>query len=390
MTIEDSKTSQDVGKAPVNRGRRIGLLPKLTLSRRGRRLLPLVCVIGGGAALGLWQFERLGHVTETDARVMADVVTISSRADGWVVRRAVTDGDRVLAGAELVVIDQREVGLQLAALRAKAASISLERDRTATQLHMTETTAPSAVALARARRDAAAANVRVASSEVERTQRDYRRTDALVTNQFRSRQTWDFQRSQMDQAVDRQAAAKAQLAEAEAAVADATARTADVEMLRQQWEALGHDAEQVEAQIHEKDVALSDRVVRSPIDGIVDRKFVEPGEYVIPGQRLLLVHDPKAVWIEANVKETKLASLKPGQPVVVSVDAYPGVDFAGRVERIGNAATSAFALLPSPNPSGNFTKITQRVPVRIAVNQREETPLRPGMMVEVDIDAGHP
>jgi membrane fusion protein (multidrug efflux system) len=390
MTIEDSKTSQDVGKAPVNRGRRIGLLPKLTLSRRGRRLLPLVCVIGGGAALGLWQFERLGHVTETDARVMADVVTISSRADGWVVRRAVTDGDRVLAGAELVVIDQREVGLQLAALRAKAASISLERDRTATQLHMTETTAPSAVALARARRDAAAANVRVASSEVERTQRDYRRTDALVTNQFSSRQTWDFQRSQMDQAVDRQAAAKAQLAEAEAAVADATARTADVEMLRQQWEALGHDAEQVEAQIHEKDVALSDRVVRSPIDGIVDRKFVEPGEYVIPGQRLLLVHDPKAVWIEANVKETKLASLKPGQPVVVSVDAYPGVDFAGRVERIGNAATSAFALLPSPNPSGNFTKITQRVPVRIAVNQREETPLRPGMMVEVDIDAGHP
>ena len=390
MTIEDPQTSQDAGKPPVRRGRRIGLLPKLALSWQGRRLLPWLCVVGGGAALGLWQFERLGHVTETDARVMADVVTISSRADGWVVRRAVTDGDRVSAGAELVIIDQREVGLQLAALQAKAASISLERDRIATQLHMTETTAPSAVSLARARQDAAAANVRVASSEVERTQRDYRRTDALVTNQFSSRQTWDLQRSQMDQAVDRQAAAKAQLAEADAAVADATARMAEVEMLRQRWEELGHDAEQVEAQIHEKDVALSDRVVRSPIDGIVDRKFVEPGEYVIPGQRLLLVHDPKAVWIEANVKETKLASLKPGQSVVVSVDAYPGVDFAGRVERIGNAATSAFALLPSPNPSGNFTKITQRVPVRIAVNQRAETPLRPGMMVEVDIDAAHP
>ena len=92
------------------------------------------------------------------------------------------------------------------------------------------------------------------------------------------------------------------------------------------------------------------------------------------------------MWIDADIKETKLTSLKPGQPVEISVDAFPYRHFSGRIERIGAAATSEFALLPSPNPSGNFTKITQRVPVRIAVHQPDDDPLRPGMMVEVDID----
>ena len=86
------------------------------------------------------------------------------------------------------------------------------------------------------------------------------------------------------------------------------------------------------------------------------------------------------------LKETKLDGLKPGQSVSVSVDAYPDRPFHGSIERIGTAATSQFALMPSPNPSGNFTKINQRVPVRIKVDQPEDNPLRPGMMVEVDID----
>lgn len=90
--------------------------------------------------------------------------------------------------------------------------------------------------------------------------------------------------------------------------------------------------------------------------------------------------------MEALLKETKLEGLKPGQSVSVSVDAYPDRVFNGRIERIGTAATSQFALMPSPNPSGNFTKINQRVPVRIKVDQPDDNPLRPGMMVEVDID----
>ncbi len=380
------KPANESAESTLSNGSRRGGYAKHPKRFPWRPALLSACAVSLIASLGVWQYDRWGHVTESDARVMADLIMISSRVDGWVVRRAVTDGDRVAAGAELVVIDQREAELKLAELRAKAASIRLDRDRTATQLHMAETTAPSAVSAAEASRSAAEATLRAAMVEVARTQRDYQRTDTLMTNQFSSRQTWDLQRSRMEQAVEQQKAAKAKLAEAEAAVTDATARLGDRDVLHQQLERLAHDAEQVDAQIRQQDIAVSDRVVRSPIDGIVDRKFVEVGEYAIPGQRMLLIHDPKAVWIETNLKETKLAGLKPGQPVVISVDAYPGLTVSGRVERIGNSATSTFALLPSPNPSGNFTKITQRVPVRIAVDQPEGNPLRPGMMVEVDID----
>ena len=141
------------------------------------------------------------------------------------------------------------------------------------------------------------------------------------------------------------------------------------------------------AKIRRQRLDLEDRTIKSPIAGVVDRTFVETGEYVTPGQRLMLVHDPKRIWIEANIKETHVRRLKVGQEVTVEVDAYPDESFTGRVERIGNTATSAFALLPSPNPSGNFTKITQRLPVRIAIEQREGR-LRPGMMVEVNIATG--
>jgi membrane fusion protein (multidrug efflux system) len=133
---------------------------------------------------------------------------------------------------------------------------------------------------------------------------------------------------------------------------------------------------------------LRDRTIAMPFDGSVDRVFVDPGEYVVPGQRILLLHDPSRVRVEANVKETQLRFFRPGTAVRLGVDAWPGRRFEGVVERVGGAATSEFALLPTPNPSGNFTKITQRLTVRIRVEPPPpEGMLRPGMMVVVTGEA---
>ena len=99
---------------------------------------------------------------------------------------------------------------------------------------------------------------------------------------------------------------------------------------------------------------------------------------------MAMFHDPNQIWVEANVKETAIGLLKPGMKAKVRVDAYPGRAVAGEIYRIGQAATSKFALLPDPNPSGNFTKITQRLPVRILLTEKDPM-LRPGMMVEIDI-----
>jgi len=116
----------------------------------------------------------------------------------------------------------------------------------------------------------------------------------------------------------------------------------------------------------------------------VDETFIHAGEYVSRGQRILVTHDPNDIWIKANVKETEIRHLRIGAPVNIIVDAYPQKKFQGTISSIGNAATSQFALLPSPNPSGNFTKITQRVEVHVSIEQVDNL-LKPGMMVELEI-----
>jgi membrane fusion protein (multidrug efflux system) len=129
---------------------------------------------------------------------------------------------------------------------------------------------------------------------------------------------------------------------------------------------------------------LEHRFLRSPVDAVIDRTFANDGEYVLPGQRLVMLHDRRDVRVECNVVETYIRFLEVGMPATVTVDAFPDEIFEGHITRVGDVATSQFALLPNPNPSGNFTKIAQRLPVRIAIEQRGNM-LRPGMMVEVKI-----
>jgi len=354
---------------------------------QSRRTLILAGVGVVALVLVLWAHARWNHITENDAYVMANMVTISSRIDGWIAERPVTDGDAVTKGKILVVIDQREAKLQVAELVAKKASLEKQYEQVQAQLAETKESTENAVAAATARHQEATANVGTLAAQMEQAQIDYKRNKPLVASDVISRESWDQTRTANDAAQAKHKQAKAQVTEASANLADAITKRADVTVLQKQSEDLAHQIKMVEAQIGQKQVELDDRVVLSPIDGVVDQKFVEPGEYVIPGQRLVLLHDPKSVWVEVHLKETKLTDVRVGQPVDIEVDAYPGRTFTGRVERVGNVATNQFALLPNPNPSGNFTKIAQRVPVRIKVDQPADNPLRPGMMVEVDIDA---
>jgi len=210
----------------------------------------------------------------------------------------------------------------------------------------------------------------------------------LIGTGSATRQRHDQTRALLESATQRVLAVAADIRTAEAQLANAGAAREEMGVLRHQRAALEPLEREISAQRQRIAIDIEDRTIRMPFDGVVDRVFVDPGEYVTPGQRLMLVHDPRRVRVEANVKETEIRCFRPGREVRVTVDAYPGRVFTGRVERVGAAATSEFALLPSPNPSGNFTKITQRLPVRIAL---EDLPpngaLRPGMMVVVETPA---
>jgi membrane fusion protein (multidrug efflux system) len=151
-------------------------------------------------------------------------------------------------------------------------------------------------------------------------------------------------------------------------------------------ELLKAKVKEAEAAYQMTEIRCQETTILSPIKGVVSKKLCEEGQMIQTGQPILIVNDPGDKWVVANVEETKVRRVHNGAKVKIEADAFPGKSFEGKVESIGAAAISEFALLPSDNPSGNFIKITQRLPVRIFVKDPENI-LKPGMMVVVAIEA---
>lgn len=358
------------------------------MPKPSRNLLIVGAVLAAALAFGAYEVrQRTLYLAEEDARVRADMVTVSSRVAGWVTHRAVSEGQAVAAGAVLVTIDQRDAEQALAELAAQRGAVSADQLRLAADIRLARAQTDARLQSARVELDSARVTVSSLEPQLVLARSDFARTRRLFEQKMASQASRDQSESRLQMLEREYRIAQAQLQSARARVEEAAAERARLEVLAAQKDVLDKRAAEIDARILRQRLDLEDRTVKSPLAGVVDRTFVEPGEYVGPGQRLLLMHDPAVVWIEANIKETQLRRLAVGQKVRVHVDAFPDEDLEGRVERIGQSATSTFALLPTPNPSGNFTKITQRVPVRIAVAQREGR-LRPGMMVEVRIATG--
>jgi len=353
-----------------------------------RNLLIVSVVLAAALAFGAYEVrQRALYLTEEDARIRADMVTVASRVAGRVTRRAVSEGQAVAAGAVLVTIDPRDAEQALAELEAQRGAVLADKVRLAADMRLARAQTETRLQSARVELDSARVTVSSLEPQLELAQSDFARTKRLFEQKMASQAARDQSETRLQLLEREYRIAKAQLQGAEARIEEAAAERVRLEVLAAQRAVLDKRAAEIDAKIRRQRIDLEDRTVTSPLTGVIDRTFVDAGEYVGPGQRLLLMHDPAVIWVEANIKETQLRRLAVGQPVRVHVDAFPDADLEGRVERIGQSATSTFALLPTPNPSGNFTKITQRVPVRIAVPQREGR-LRPGMMVEVRIATG--
>lgn len=346
----------------------------------------VIAIMGAGAWFGVREFnERLIFVKETDARVSAPMVTISSRVDGWLTDVSIREGEEVLADAPLTRIDAREVELELRQLEVQLGAVAAERERLLSERTMVAEQMRTQVASRTSRVEAARAVVQSLAPQLDLAKAEVARAQKLSGDGVISKQQLDQARNAVYQVEGDYLSAVAKLAEAESERAESEAASSRTVVLDKEIAKLTHEEELLNVQIERQRMEQLDRTVRSPTAGVVDKIFVEPGEYVRAGQRLAILHDPGAIYVAANIKETELARLKLGQTVGITVDAYPDEPFSGTVTRIGNSTTSTFALLPNPNPSGNFTKITQRVPVQIAF-ERLDPRLRPGMMVEVEID----
>lgn len=324
-------------------------------------------VIGGGillvaaVTLGGWWWVRSSAVVSTDdARVKGTIVAVSPKIAGRIEQVAVDEGDTVQAGQVIARIESDEIEVQVAQAKANLAAAQAKLNE------LKSGSRPQQIAQAGAATEQARAGF-------ENAQRNYERLEALYNQGAVSAQ-------QLDTAQTALSVAKAQYdaASQSYSLTAEGSRAEDVDIAQAQ-------VEQAAAALKNAELTLANTEIKAPVAGIVAVKSVDQGEVVSAGQPLFNITDPNDVWVSANIEETSVGKVAVAQPVTFTIDAYPGRTFTGEVSDVGAATGSQFALLPTENTSGNFTKVTQRLPVRINVTDAGSAALKPGMSAVVDI-----
>ncbi|HOX52253.1 MAG TPA: HlyD family secretion protein [Fibrobacteria bacterium] len=294
--------------------------------KRKRVVIPIL--IATAAIVGgayFWAVNAMRYVSTDDAQVDGDRITISSKFLGRVAELRVQDADTIRAGDTLVLLDGKDVALQ----ERKAQAMITVQTRSAD----------------------------IAATQTARTRDDFERAKVQFAKGLVSREQYDHALRAFEQAQAQQQLSQSQIASAQA----------DLTIIRNQ---------------------LANTAVLATDSGIVAKHWVQPGDVVSPGQAIYTVFAAWKPWVSAYFEETKLRRIRVGAPVQISVDAYPDARYEGVVEWIGSSTAAQFSIIPPSNASGNFTKITQRVPVRIALRPAPgQRPLLLGLSVSVKIQA---
>jgi len=327
-----------------------------------------VLVALGATAYGVNYF-LVGRfrVTTDDAYVRANNTTLGARVSGHIDAITMPDNTRVKAGDVIMRIDDGDYRIAADSVRARIGTQQATIDRIGQQIAAQN----SAV-------DQAKAQLESAKAGVTRAQADFDRQQALSDRGFASKAVFETSVATREQSI-------AAVQSAQAAYAAANAQ---VDVVKAQQVEAQQQLVELKSQLAKAVRDLEFTLVKAPVDGVFANRMVNAGDYVQPGQRLGNVVPLEGIYIDANFKETQLERIKPGQPAKISIDAFSTHKIDGTVESLSPASGAVFSLLPPDNATGNFTKIVQRLPVRIRVPAAVARAqlLRPGMSVIVTID----
>jgi len=406
--------------------------------------------LGLGIYFGVqWLIFRWHYVSSDDAQVKGNLINLSAKVQGRIVRLLVEEGNSVQAGQVLVEIEKKDYVAAQAQADANLEMAKHELSKAITQLSLTKEQVFQGIETAQASLRVAQEEVRFAeddatlqadrvNKEIDRSQANYQaalgkvaearatmeatrkefvRIEALFRQKYipensrdASETAWQVAKSKYEVTLENEREALSQLELAKANQRSITLKQQNIRVAEQilhkarinlilaeeekkqillqerNIELLKAKVKEAEAAYQLTEIRSQETTIVSPIRGVISKRLAEEGQMVQPGQPILVVNDPGDKWVVANIEETKVRRVRKEAKVNIEADAFPGKSFDGRVESIGAAALSEFALLPSDNPSGNFIKITHRLPVRILVKDPENL-LKPGMMVVVTIEA---
>lgn len=342
------------------------------MNHRSKKIISYVMTVIVIAAAALWvctKFVRLGRVEYTDnAQVRQQIVPVNSRVQGYIREIRFEEYRPVKKGDTLVVIDDADMRLRVAQARADYQNALAGRS-----------VADRSVGVASANVAVTEASVDEARALMELAEADFRRfsrlleTEAVTPRQYEAAKTeYEARKARYEMLSRQRSASSSVVAETRQRIAQ---NDAGIELAR--------------ALLETAELNLGYCVIVAPCDGFTSRKQIQVGQLVQPGQTLLDVVDSSDTWVTANYKETQLRHIAPGSEVEIRVDAIPGTVFTGRVEALSTATGAALSLLPQDNSAGNFVKVRQRVPVRIAFDAdnspAEMAKLRAGMNVECEV-----
>lgn len=335
-------------------------LKKLTALKANGMTIAIALLIAVFAAGGLWWWIRSGRIVSTDdARVNGTIVAVSAKVAGRTEQVLVKEGDSVQAGQVIAVLEKQDFEFQV--------------DQAKANLAIAQAKLAAAVAGNRPQEIAEAnAAVLQASANYENARRNYERDSTLFQQGAISVQQLDASKTAMAVAQAQTSAAKEQYS-----LSVEGSRTEDIQMAEAQ-------VQQAKAALKNAENQLADATIKAPVAGVIGLKSVETGEIVVTGQPLFSITDLADVWIGANIEETYIGRVRVGQTVEFTIDAYPDGKFRGQVIEVGPASGSQFALLPTENTSANFTKVTQRMPIKIKADDGGYV-LKPGMSALVTI-----
>jgi len=338
-------------------------------SKAGKILLPagVALAIIGVIALGYWWVVGRFMQSTDDAYLRADSMTVAPKVNGYVTEVYVGDNASVKAGDPLVRLDGRQYQAALDQAQATVDARQADIQR-----------AQAGILQQRAAIEQAKAQLLVAQVSSRHADDEVRRYGPLATSGAESSDQLSVLISNRDQAHATLAADTAALDQAQARVADLDAQIAQAKA----------QLEAAQASARQSKLDLEDTLIRSALPGRVGDRTVRVGQYAQPGTRMMTVVPIEGVYLTANFKETQLGQMRAGQPASIRVDALPDTELHGVVESFAPGTGSEFALLPPENATGNFTKIVQRVPVRIRLDTDEKTRqlLVPGLSVTVKVD----
>lgn len=441
-----AKTQEQIVSPPRANGNGDGTAAVATQGRRRRIIIPIVAVL---VLIGaIWGIRYLvyasHHVATDDAQIAGDITIVAPRVKGQVVVAYVHENQFVRKGDRLVKLDDRDYvnavdqaqaalsqaiaadaaartgvplqsaitvaqtqaaqagvsqaggQVQVAQARVAGSDAALMAARQKVDGAQAQADAASAGAI-KAHQDALRAKELVAEGAISQAQYDGAKAawDAANANNTASIHAVEIARIGVNQAQQDALQARAVLAQAEAGVSASSAQLLQAQTGNQQTTIKSAQAETASAQVKAARAALASALLQlsyttitAPIDGVISKKSVSVGDTVSVSQPLMAIASTNKLWVIANLKETQITNVRIGQPVDVKVDAYPGQTFVGKVESLSPATGSTFALIPPDNATGNFTKVVQRVPIRVGIDPSSDPGhlLKQGLSAEVSID----